>query len=82
MANPKRNWGKEIKDVGLLIIIVGSVMLALVLYLFIGDSDSALAYLIDKHFLFLVIGGLVALLAGIIMRNMGKSKETTSEKKD
>ena len=82
MANPNRNWGKEIKDVGLLIIIVGVVMLALVLYLFIADSDSALAYLVDKHFFFLVIGGLIALLSGIIVRSIGKSKETKSEKKD
>lgn len=82
MAGSKRNWGKEIKDVGMLIIIIGAIMVVLVLYLFVGDSNSALAYFVDDHILFLAVGGGVLLIVGIITRSIGKSKETKYEKKD
>lgn len=77
--NNKRNWGKEIKQVGILIIIIGAVMLGLIFYglsAFGGQSSqSALFKLVDKHFIFLIIGGLVAVLAGVIIRSIGRSKE-------
>lgn len=75
MANPNKNWGKEIKDVGVLIIIIGAVMVACILYLFVGDSNSVLASIVDDHIFFLAVGGGLALVVGIIMRSIGKSKE-------
>lgn len=77
--NNKRNWGKEIKQVGILIIIIGAVMLGLIFYGLSASggqsSQSALFKLVDKHFIFLIIGGLVAVLAGVIIRSIGRSKE-------
>lgn len=74
MAKSKRNWGKEIKDLGVLIIIIGTVMVLGVLYLFI-DGSSELAKMLDDHILFLSVGGGIALIIGIIVRSIGRSKE-------
>lgn len=84
MSKHKKNWGKEIKDLGVLIIIVGAVMVALILYLFVGDSNSVLASLVMDHIFFLAVGGGVLLIVGIIVRSIGKSKETKAleEKKN
>lgn len=77
----KRNWGKEIKQVGVLIIIIGAVMLGLVFYLFTASNgqsvktQSPFYQLVDKHFVFLIIGGLITLLVGVIVRSIGRSKE-------
>lgn len=77
--NNKRNWGKEIKHVGVLIIIIGAVMIGLIFYGLSASSgqssQSALFKLVDKHFIFLIIGGLISLLAGVIVRSIGRSKE-------
>ncbi len=77
--NNKKNWGKEIKQVGVLIIVIGAVMLGLVFYGLAASSgqssQSALFKLVDKHFIFLIIGGLVAVLVGVIVRSIGRSKE-------
>ena len=75
MAKSDKDWGSEIKGVGILLIVVGAVMLGLVLLLLIIGDTSPLGYLINKHFFFLVVGGLVCLLAGIITRSIGKSKQ-------
>ena len=75
MSKPKKNWGKEIKDLGVLLIIVGAVMVALIFFMFTGDGTSLLASLIGDHILFLSVGGGVLLIAGIITRSIGKSKE-------
>lgn len=72
----KRNWGKEIKDVGVLIIIVGIVMLGIIFFAFNTSNTQSILYIIaNRHFIFLIIGGLVCVLAGIIVRSIGKSKE-------
>ena len=83
MSKPEKNLGKEIKDLGVLIIIVGAVMVALIFMMFLGDGNSLLANLIDDHIFFLAIGGGVLLIVGIIVRSIGKSKEAKFlEKKD
>lgn len=74
--NKKRNWGKEIKDVGMLFIIIGVIFLAMILFTFISSNTSSVLYqIVDKHFVFIIIGGLVSLLFGIIVRSIGRSKE-------
>ena len=75
MKKLKRNIGKEIKDVGTLLIIIGVVFALAFLYLLVCGEDSALGYIIGKHFLFVVFGGLLSLLFGVIIRSIGKTKE-------
>ena len=74
----KRNWGKELKDVGTLIIVLGCVMLGLVLYtLFIasGNESSFIIQKVEEHFFLLTVDGLVLALIGVIVRSVSKSKE-------
>lgn len=84
MAKSKKNWGKEIKDVGILLIVIGVVFLGMILFSMASSSTTSIIYqIVDKHFIFLIIGGLLSLLFGIIVRSVGKSKETKSvEEKD
>lgn len=71
-----KNMGKQIKDLGVLFIVVGVISLFLALFpLFFPNPRSMLYMLADKYFLFLLINGLVVLLAGIITRSIGRSKE-------
>lgn len=74
----KRNWGKEIKDVGVLIIIVGIVMLILGIVSFFSTDRNSPLYILfanPKSFLILIVGGFSAILIGIVVRSIGKSKE-------
>ena len=74
----KRNIGKEIKDIGVLCIVLGIISLILVFYTLFSSAnpnENGLLYLTNEHFVFLVIFGLVSLLVGIITRSIGKSKE-------
>ncbi|MGN0585132.1 MAG: hypothetical protein ACI4JD_06735 [Ruminococcus sp.] len=72
----KRNWGKEIKNVGILLIVVGAIMLGMILFaLASGGNQSIIYQIVDRHFIFLMFGGLILLLVGIITRSVGKSKE-------
>lgn len=81
MSKHERNWGKEIKDLGVLIIVVGAIMVALILYLFVCDSNSILASLVENHIFFLAVGGGILLIVGIIVRSIGKSKEAKAIEK-
>ena len=71
----RRNWGKEIKDVGFLLIIIGIVFLGLIILAFSSSTDTIIYQIVDKTFFILIIGGLFSLLFGIIIRSIGKSKE-------
>ncbi len=88
MSKHKKNWGKEIKDVGVLFIIVGAVMFGLVVLAMgsggSGSNQSLLSHFVDMYIEFFLIGGALILLLGIIIRSIGKSKEMKSieDKKD
>lgn len=71
----QRNWGKEIKDVGTLLIVIGIVFLGLMLLAFSSSSDTIIYKLVDKAFFVLIFGGLFSMLFGVIIRSIGKSKE-------
>lgn len=74
--NNKPNMGKQVKDLGVLIIIVGIIMAALVIFgLATSNTQSLFYYLANEYFPFLVIGALVCFLVGVIVRSIGKSKE-------
>ncbi len=68
-----KNIGKQIKDIGVLLIVVGAGSLLLALFPMISsDTQSPLYILTDRYFVWLVIGGLVSILAGIITRSIVK----------
>jgi hypothetical protein len=78
----KRNWGKEIKDLGTLILIVGAISISTIIFTLFSDSPSSynenkpyIYQFVNDNFVFLFIGGLFSLLIGIIVRSVGKSKE-------
>lgn len=78
----KRNWGKEIKDVGTLILVVGALFIAIIFIGIFGDTPSSnyenqpfIHQFVNDNIFFLAVGGLFLLLTGIIVRSIGKSKE-------
>lgn len=71
----KNNMGKQIKDVGTLLIVIGAIFALAVLYVLTFGDSSGLGYIIEKHFIFVTVGGLLCFLFGIIVRSIGKSKE-------
>ncbi|MBR1432675.1 hypothetical protein [Ruminococcus sp.] len=77
----KRNMGKEIKDVGTLFIVIGCVFALAVIFVFGGGDSSPLGRIIDDHFIFITVGGLLCFLIGIIVRSIGKSKEAKDKDK-
>jgi flagellar motor component MotA len=71
----KSNMGKQIKDVGTFLIVIGVVFaLAIVFVLFAGDS-SPLGQFVNHNFFFITVGGLLCFLIGIIVRSIGRTKE-------
>lgn len=51
-------------------------MLGMVIFAFASNSNQSIIYqIVDRYFVFLVIGGLVMLIVGIVTRSIGKSKE-------
>ncbi|MBP3796708.1 MAG: hypothetical protein J6I46_02890 [Ruminococcus sp.] len=74
--NNQSNMGKQIKDLGMLIIIVGAIMAAIIILGLVSGNENSFFYIIMyKHFLFLVVGSLLCFLSGIIVRSIGKTKE-------
>ena len=70
-----KNMGKQIKDLGVLLIVVGTCSLLLALFpLISSDTQSPLYVIADRYFVWLLIGGLVEVLVGIVVRSIGKSK--------
>lgn len=77
------NWGKKIKDVGTVILIIGVISVVLIpLGIFSSNSTAQTYYqeslfyrFVNENFPLLLIGGLFLLLIGIIVRSIGKSKE-------
>ena len=75
----KRNMGKEIKDVGTLFIAIGAFFALAVIYVLTFGDSSGIGYIIEKHFLFVTVGGLLCFLIGIIVRSIGRTKEEKSK---
>lgn len=74
--NGQPNMGKQIKDLGVLIIIVGAIFTAVIILGIMGESTQSLFYIIaNRHFLFLILGSLICYLIGIIVRSIGRSLE-------
>lgn len=71
----KTNMGKQVKDLGVLIIIVGIVMAGILIMGIGSDADTPLYYLVDHGFVVLLLGSLLCLLFGTIIRSIGRSKE-------
>ena len=74
--------GKDLKQIGTATLVFGGILLLLAIYgLFsAGNTSSLLAQFVGSRFPFLVIFGLVFLLAGIITRSISKSKESKTDK--
>ncbi|WP_295084656.1 hypothetical protein [Ruminococcus sp.] len=70
-----KNAGKQIKDVGTLLIVIGAVFALAVIYVLTFGDSSPLGYIIEKHFIFVTVGGLLCFLFGIIVRSKGRTKE-------
>ncbi len=77
--NGNKSNGTDMKQIGISLLIFGAILLFLALYgLFTGSTSSVLVQFVNNRFPFLVIFGLVFLLAGIIFRSIGKSKENNN----
>lgn len=77
-----KNIGKQIKDFGVLLIVVGVASLLLALFPLISSDTQSLLYMIaDRYFVWLLIGGLVEMLVGIITRSIGKGKSKNKRDK-
>ncbi len=75
--------GKDMKQIGIAMLIFGIALLAITFAGMISsDTQSTLYQFVNNRFFFIVVFGLVFLVLGIILRSIGKSKETKSEKKD
>ena len=69
----------ELRQISIAMLIFGGILLLLVFYGLFASGNSLLVQFVNQRFLFLVVFGLLFLLAGIITRSIGKSKENQSE---
>lgn len=75
--------GKDMKQVGIAMLICGIALLGITFAgMFSSDTQSTLYQFVNERFFFTVVFGLVFLVAGIILRSVGKSKELKSKNKD
>lgn len=73
--------GKDMKQIGVAMLIFGVALLGIMFAgMFSSDQQSVLSQFVNDRFFFMVVFGLVFLVLGIILRSVGKSKETVSEK--
>lgn len=73
--------GKDMKQIGVAMLIFGIALLGIMFAgMFSSDQQSVLSQFVNDRFFFMVVFGLVFLVLGIILRSVGKSKETVSEK--
>lgn len=82
MSNPN-NMGKQIKDLGTLIIVIGIIMTVMVILGIMndGDSNSVFFIIFANHLFIMVVGSLFCYLLGIIIRSIGKHKEYKENEK-
>lgn len=82
-SDKNKSDGKDMKQIGIAMLIFGIALLAITFAGMISsDTQSTLYQFVNNRFFFIVVFGLVFLVLGIILRSIGKSKETKSEKKD
>lgn len=77
--------GRDMKQVGIAMLIFGVALLGITFTgMFSSDTQSTLYQFVNDRFFFTIVFGLVFLVAGIILRSIGKSKskELKAEKKD
>lgn len=77
--------GRDMKQVGIAMLIFGVALLGITFAgMFSSDTQSTLYQFVNDRFFFTIVFGLVFLVAGIILRSIGKfkSKELKAEKKD
>ncbi len=75
-----KNMGKQIKDLGVLLIVVGIGSLLLALFPMISsDTQSPLYIIADRYFVWLLIGGLIEVLVGIVTRSIGKRRDESDK---
>ncbi len=67
-----KNIRKQIQGLGILLIVMGVASLLLALFPMISsDTLSPLYIIANKYFFFLLIGGLVEVLVGIVVKGIG-----------
>lgn len=78
--------GKDMKQIGIGSIVFGAILLLITfagMFSNNGSSEkSTLVQFVESRFPFLIIFGLLLLLVGIILRSVGKTKETKNAKKE
>lgn len=69
------------KEVGIAMLICGIVLLVITFAgMFSSDTESTLYQFVNDRFFFTIVFGLLFLVIGIILRSIGKSKESKSQK--
>ena len=74
--------GKDMKQVGIAMLIFGIALLGITFAGMFSDTSSALSQFVNNRFVFIVVFGLVFLVLGIILRSVGKSKEEKSKSEE
>lgn len=79
-SGKEKSDGKDMKEVGIAMLICGIVLLVITFAgMFSSDTESTLYQFVNDHFFFTIVFGLLFLVIGIILRSIGKSKESKSQ---
>lgn len=80
-SGKEKSDGKDMKEVGIAMLICGIVLLVITFAgMFSSDTESTLYQFVNDRFFFTIVFGLLFLVIGIILRSIGKSKESKSQK--
>lgn len=80
-SGKEKSNGKDMKEVGIAMLICGIVLLVITFAgMFSSDTESTLYQFVNDRFFFTIVFGLLFLVIGIILRSIGKSKESKSQK--
>lgn len=78
-SGKEKSNGKDMKEVGIAMLICGIVLLVITFAgMFSSDTESTLYQFVNDRFFFTIVFGLLFLVIGIILRSIGKSKESKS----
>ena len=79
-SGKEKSDGKDMKEVGIAMLICGIVLLVITFAgMFSSDTESTLYQFVNDRFFFTIVFGLLFLVIGIILRSIGKSKESKSQ---
>lgn len=79
-SGKEKSNGKDMKEVGIAMLICGIVLLVITFAgMFSSDTESTLYQFVNDRFFFTIVFGLLFLVIGIILRSIGKSKESKSQ---